>query len=366
MTMRTVAVHQNGGTRLEEAPLARVTLQTIADELGVSRMTVSNAFSRPDQLSSSMRERVLDAAARLGYAGPDPAARALARGRTGVIGMVLTDDPGDAFRDDVAVGFVRSTAESLAASGYSLALLHRGTDDIVPARDVAMDGAIVYACTPRGDAMRELRRRRLPIVRVEGDDVDDVDGILDVSIDDRSGAAAAARHLVELGHRDVAVVTTGIDAAGDELEADACQLATIRHRLEGWLSELRGAGARVRVYGTQQVHVDDVLRRRIALALDDAPTAVLAYSDLAALEVLEQARTRGIAVPEELSIVGFDDNPIAARVTPALTTVRQDLQAKGALATQLLLGLIAGDDPATPPPLGTELVVRDSTAPASR
>ncbi len=91
--------------------VARVTLQTIADQVGVSRMTVSNAFSRPDQLSSSLREKILEAAQELGYVGPDPAARALARGTTGAIGILLT--PGSlqyAFRDDVATGFLGAIA----------------------------------------------------------------------------------------------------------------------------------------------------------------------------------------------------------------------------------------------------------------
>src|SRR5690606_7900419 len=89
----------------EGGPMARVTLQTIADRVGVSRMTVSNAFSRPDQLSASLRETILATAAELGYVGPDPAARALARGTTGAVGILLTDSMGTAFRDDVATTF---------------------------------------------------------------------------------------------------------------------------------------------------------------------------------------------------------------------------------------------------------------------
>ena len=93
--------------------MARVTLQTIADRVGVSRMTVSNAFSRPDQLSSELRGRILTAAEELGYAGPDPSARALARGTTGAVGVLLTDSLKYAFNDEVATTFLGAIAEEL-------------------------------------------------------------------------------------------------------------------------------------------------------------------------------------------------------------------------------------------------------------
>lgn len=118
--------------------------------------------------------------------------------------------------------------------------------------------------------------------------------------------------------------------------------------------------------GTPTLAIDDILRERIDRMLDDPPTAVLAFSDLAALEVMERAKRRGIRVPEQLSVVGFDDNPLAARVSPALTTVRQDIDAKGDAAAQVLLTLLREEEATPVQRLPTELVVRDSTArPAS-
>src|SRR6185503_17909125 len=99
--------------------MARVTLQTIADRLGVSRMTVSNAFSRPDQLSDDLRRRILLTAEELGYVGPDPAARALARGTTGAVGVLLTDSLRYAFTDEVATGFLAAAVEELAPTGLA-------------------------------------------------------------------------------------------------------------------------------------------------------------------------------------------------------------------------------------------------------
>ncbi|WP_102194007.1 LacI family DNA-binding transcriptional regulator [Microbacterium aurantiacum] len=343
--------------------MARVTLQTIAEHVGVSRMTVSNAFSRPDQLSADLRARILDAAQELGYSGPDPAARALASGRTGVVGMVLTNSPRDAFTDEVAVGFVRAVAGSLGDAGYSLVLLHSSSHDgVVPARDVAMDGAIIYSCTPRTKAVTALTERRLPIVTVEGAPVT---GMPSISLDNSAGAYEAAQHLSELGHSDIAIVVPTVDA-DDEPPSEsvmATASSTAAGRLDGWIRALTEAGITPRIVGTPSLAIDEILKSRIGRMLDAAPTAVLAWSDLGALEVMEQARARGIRVPEDLSIVGFDDSPLAARVSPALTTVHQDIDAKGEAAAAALLAMMRNDPMPASQVLTTRLVTRDSTRP---
>ena len=191
-------------------PVTRVTLQTVADRVGVSRMTVSNAFSRPDQLSTALREKVLAAAAELGYVGPDPAARALARGTAGAIGILMTDSLAYAFSDEVATGFLGAVADELAPTGLALTLLTSGVrDEHVPARDVPMDGALVYSCGFDSSAVDWLTRRGLPMVFV---DQVPVPGIPSVNVDDRGGARAAAQHLVDLGHRRIGIVNR--DARG--------------------------------------------------------------------------------------------------------------------------------------------------------
>ncbi|MGH8893940.1 MAG: LacI family DNA-binding transcriptional regulator, partial [Actinomycetes bacterium] len=168
--------------------MGRVTLQTVADRVGVSRMTVSNAFSRPDQLSATLRDRILQAAEELGYVGPDPAARALARGTTGAVGVLLTESLHYAFTDEVATGFLGAVTEELAPTGLALTLLSSTShDDVVPSRDVAMDGALVYSCDVESAAVSWLIRRRLPLVFV---DQAPAPGIPSVNIDDRAGARA--------------------------------------------------------------------------------------------------------------------------------------------------------------------------------
>lgn len=133
--------------------MGRVTLQ-VADHVGVSRMTVSNAFSRPDQLSPSLRERILSVANELGYVGPDPTARAQASGAAGTVGLLLSDTPRYALTDEVAMAFLAAVAAELGPSGLALTLLSAAPQgDIAPARDVAFDGALVYSCNPDSTAV---------------------------------------------------------------------------------------------------------------------------------------------------------------------------------------------------------------------
>jgi DNA-binding LacI/PurR family transcriptional regulator len=351
--------------------MSRVTLQTIADRVGVSRMTVSNAFSRPDQLSAELRGRILTAAEQLGYAGPDPAARALARGTTGAVGVLLTDSLHHAFTDEVATTFLGAIAEELAPTGLALTLLSASDQaDMIPARDVPMDGALVYSCNTQSTAVDWLKRRKLPLVFV--DQIAEP-GIASINIDDRAGARSAAQHLVDLGHRRIAIVAQN-RAAPSGIVADPVGAAVghvVRQRMLGWLDALDAAGVRPTVIQEwpSDVGVGDEAAR-LLFDRGDQPTAVLCYSDVLAYGVVQAAQARGLRVPEDLSVVGFDDNPLARRMRPALTTVRQDVAAKGHAAAAALTAAIERSRTGSTNRvrhvlLPTELVIRDSTAPPS-
>ncbi|MEN0129747.1 MAG: LacI family DNA-binding transcriptional regulator [Brevundimonas sp.] len=349
-----------------------MTLQTIADRVGVSRMTVSNAFSRPDQLSRELRERVLAAADELGYAGPDPAARVLARGTTGAVGVLLTESVGTAFQDPIAAAFFGAVAEELAPTGLAVALLpSTGSADMLAARDIPMDGALIYACAGDREAVSWLRRRKLPLVFV---DQEPIEGASSVLLDDRPGARAAAQHLLDLGHRRIGILTTGYGlppgVAPDPMDAGTGYVS--RERVAGWMSALAPAGVdvtAVHIWDNSEQYADEGIRT--LLDLPDRPTAVLCFSDLVAWTVEQVARERGLRVPEDLSVVGYDDSPLARSATPQLTTVRQDLVAKGRAAAATLTAAIATARGAAGAPDGpqhvlvpTELVVRASTGPA--
>jgi DNA-binding LacI/PurR family transcriptional regulator len=350
--------------------MGRVTLQTIADRVGVSRMTVSNAFSRPDQLSARLRDQILAVADELGYVGPDPTARALASGTAGAVGLLLSDTVPYALTDEVAMQFISGIADELGASGLALTLLSAAPrDEVVQARDVAIDGALVYSCDPDSSAVGWLMRRRLPLVFV---DQSPAPGIPSINVDDRLGAYAAARHLVDLGHRTVAIVTTGyrgdFGIITDPLDSIVAHAE--RQRLLGWLEALGEAGIEPIVvrqpHGDPQDNGYDGMRA--ILDSGDRPTGILCFSDAIAGGVIRALRDAGLRVPEDVSVVGFDDNPIARRMQPALTTVRQDAQGKGRAAAAALMSAIshAGGRPGRRGRhvlLPTELIIRESTAP---
>ena len=184
--------------------MGKVTLQDIADVVGVSRMTVSNAFSRPEKLSEALRETILATATDLGYGGPDPSARALARGRTGTVGLLLTDTLGDAFRDPVSTEFLVSVGDALAERSLALTLVPTTGEDSPLGGNLPMDGAIVYVCDPTRVDVAWLQRRGTPVVTV---DQVPTPGVPAVNVDDASGARAAAQHLLDLGHRRIGIVT---------------------------------------------------------------------------------------------------------------------------------------------------------------
>ena len=338
--------------------MAKVTLQSIADRVGVSRMTVSNAFSRPDQLSADLRARILTAADELGYVGPDPAARALARGRTGSVGLLINGSVSEAVEDAVSAEFLASVADALAGEGLALTLLAQASDDrFVAARDVAVDGALVYICEPDSTDVAWLQRRGVPVVAV---DHNLTEGVPSVNVDDRGGARTAAQHLLDLGHRSIGILTLLVASAAD---GTSPVNYPARERLLGWHDALDPAGVEPVVALTPYQPHDAAFDAALDL-LDrpDRPTALACFSDAFAIAAIRAAESLGLAVPGDVSIVGFDDSPLAASVRPPLTTIRQEITQKGRAAVAAIVGVMAGA-PQEPVLLPTELVVRESTAP---
>jgi DNA-binding LacI/PurR family transcriptional regulator len=340
-----------------------VTLATVAEAVGVSRMTVSNAYNRPDQLSPELRNRVFAVAEELGYSGPNPVARTLSRGETGSIGLVLDYPLTLALTDPAAQAFVHGVAAGTEERGLGLSLVPR-----IDGRHAALvqaalvDGFVLY-CVPEDDPrMDAVRARRLPFVGV---DFDPRPGLVRVNIDDRGAARSAAQHLTALGHRRFGVVLAhdAPDSTGAEAEAAATHHVE-RERLAGWREGLEAAGID---WGEVPVATPpgkgiETGRLGAARLLDRAerPTAILGLSDLIAMGVIQAARDRGISVPRQLSVTGFDDIAEAALSDPPLTTIRQPLQLKGSEAVRLLLEGEAAQSVLLP----TELVVRASTSPA--
>lgn len=342
-----------------------ITLLDVASAAGVSRTTVSNAFNRPDQLSAELRTKVLEVAEKLGYAGPNPVARVLRTGRSNTIGIVFSDPLPYLFSDPVAIALMQGVAAACEASHTGVLILPADAPEAVAARvrEAVVDGFLVYCHEEDSPALQALAARGLPAVGV---DLDRFALGPIVTIDDRGGAMAAAVHLIGLGHRQLAVMAL---AGEREVTQEARRLARfkpVRDRLAGYRDAMSAGGldpSSLRV--VEEPQNDPAAAEAVAMRLlkrRPRPTAILAMSDVLAIGVLRAAQHLGIAVPGELSLVGFDDIPLAEDLAPPLTTVRQPLVEKGRLAAAVLLGR------AEPPTsqLPTELVVRGSTAPPSQ
>jgi DNA-binding LacI/PurR family transcriptional regulator len=340
----------------------RVRLRDVAEYAGVSVGSASQAFGRPELVSEQVRKRVLDAADALGYSGPDPAARRLRLGRAGAIGLIFAERLGYAFTDPAQAPFLRGVASAMQEAPNGLLLLpdSRFRDEAArTVREAAVDGFIVYSAPQNDPRVEAAIARRLPVVTVDQPRGAETPF---VGIDDRAGARSAAAHLRELGHERVAVLrfTTSLDPHGE------LDLST--ERLEGYREGLGEAWDPSLVRVCRPNAPEPAREATLELLREpEPPTAILAMTDTLALGALQAAAELGVPVPADLSVVGFDDSPVAVHASPPLTTVAQPQEEKGRLAAQWLIedverggGLRGRDRQAILP---TELVVRESSAP---
>jgi DNA-binding LacI/PurR family transcriptional regulator len=339
---------------------SRPTLLDVARAAGVSRSTASYAFSRPGRVSDEARRRVVAAAAELGYAGPDPTAASLRRGRVNALGLLFTDSLSYAFTDPAAALFLQGVAREAERADVALTLLPvpppRGAG-LTAVRNSVVDGMLAYALPDDHPALAVVAARRLPVVRV------DMPGAPSVGIDDRAGARAAAEHVLALGHRRIAILAdrladTGSPGLADPRRRPAYPVA--RRRLAGYEDALRAAGldpAAVPVYACDNPGAaQGRAGAAVLLDLTPRPTAVLAMTDQLARGLVAAAADRGLRVPDDISVVGFDDVPEGD-----LTTIHQEHTGKGAQAARLLLRSL--DEPLYDElVLPTRLIVRGSTA----
>jgi DNA-binding LacI/PurR family transcriptional regulator len=353
----------------------------VARAAGVSPSTVSNAFNRPERLSPALRERVLRAAAELGYGGPDPAARILRRGRAGAIAVILGRLIADALGDPATIEFLAGVSDATDPEQLGLVLVpempYRDVPEGPAVRNAAADGLIVFSVPGDDPIITAVLQRNLPTVVVDSPALSDIPGLAEggrplvdfLGIDDVAGAEAAMRHLLELGHRRIGVVAFGLSthapAGPAELAQRGAATANVtKARLQGCARALAAAGVEETAAVVVQVPVvtPETARTAAHALLESAPdvSAIFAFSDRLAMAVCSVARERGRIVPDDLSVVGFDDTaPASAR----LTTVHQAHRDKGRLAAERLLVAINGELPAPAAPLPTRLIVRATTSP---
>jgi DNA-binding LacI/PurR family transcriptional regulator len=353
-----------------KAGSTRAGLVAIAEVVGVSPSTVSNAYNRPDQLSPALRERILRTAAELGYPGPDPLARNLRRGRAGALGVLFEEQLPYPFDDPHAVRVLQGVAEGIAEQGLALVLVPGSPDRATHGeaiRNAAVDGFILHSLVQDEPLLQIALERQLPAVII---DAPPVDGLDFVGIDDRTGAATATDHLLALGHTNLGILTFRLTArihpGPVPLAERRRATSTIgRDRLQGCADSISAAGLNWAEVPVQECSTTSVEAGRVGTRalLERAPdiTGIVAFSDRLALGAKLEASHFGMSVPGDLSIVGFDD------VLPAvddLTTINQPQLDKGRIAAERLIDRLAGGKSVPRREiLPTSLVVRGSTGP---
>jgi DNA-binding LacI/PurR family transcriptional regulator len=228
---------------------SRTTLTQVAREVGVSPMTVSNAFNRPDQLSADLRLHVLETARHLGYAGPDPLARGLRRGGTSAVGVIYDNPLSYAFEDEAAVLFLRGVSRVGEESRLGLLLVPGSPSDDRDASPIAralVDGFVAYSVAEGDPVLQAALDRRLPTVIV---DQPRVDGVSFVGINDEVAAKAIAEHILDLGHETLGVVSFSLSPGGHTGLADVSRQRTAtypvsRLRLRGYAAAAEARGIR--------------------------------------------------------------------------------------------------------------------------
>lgn len=355
----------------QKSPGRRATAKKVAAEVGVSTATVSNAYNRPERVSSAMRERIFETAHRLGYTGPDPMGRGLRRGRAGAFGVLYMGHLSYAFTDPAAVMFLEGVSGAAEQAGLAMTLISGGSHmDRNPeaVRRAAVDGFVVYCVAEDDPLIDEVLRRQIPAVFVDDPTTEES---LSVRVDDEGGARAVAEHVLGLGHERLGVVSFELGprqsgGLADMPRQENTLYLSARSRLGGYAVAATVAGLsweEVPVYECPY-NAPDYGREAAGFLLGKSPrpTALLCTSDQLAFGAMEAARERGLSVPQDVSIVGFDDVPEAGRTLPALTTVHQPHAEKGAKAGRALLALLAGEETPSSEVLRTSLVVRSSTA----
>jgi len=336
-------------------PLSTGTQARIADvaaRAGVGVATVSRVLNGHANVRPATRDRVLDAIRTLNYR-PSSVARNLSLQRTMVVGALLPW-----FTNPSAVQRVRGIVDGLSGSAYDLMVFDIESEDrqrrafeLFDRGDRA-DGLLVVSTNPPDLEVERINAAGLPCILVDAVHA----SLPSIAVDDVAGGEMATRHLIELGHRRIALI-------GDP--PPEFRFDWSRDRTRGYEQALSRAGIEVRPEyvreGTRLLHVARGIAAEL-LALPERPTAVFAASDTQAIGAIEAARARGIRVPEELSVIGFDDIEVASYV--GLTTVRQPLFESGRRGAELLLRALSGRQvDVRTELLPLELVVRSTTGP---
>ena len=338
-----------------------LTLKRMAERLGVSVATMSNAFNRPDQLSRDLREYILAECQKAGYRGPNAAARSLRTGRTGIIGITLSNYLSYSFSDPVAHQFLQGMAEVFESHEYSL-LLMPSRENLSQPRgfESFVDGFVIYG-PPQREKLEQLIDLSKAMVTVDFT----TDGYPSVNIDNYQGARQCAEHALRDDHPPAAILglrLIDVDRVCRIQEGelfDAETTITIQ-RLNGFLDAARAADADIPPERIWQIpdntHAFGLQAAFEALTSSPRPKVLLCMSDRIALAAIQATRSLGLDVPNDVRITGFDDIPESSIQHPSLTTVHQQSLVKGRTAAKMFLGHVKEQSLV----LSTQLMIRES------
>lgn len=336
-----------------------VTIRDVAREAGVSPGTVSRAINDSPLVNEDTRRKILAVVDRLDYR-PDPVARRLSIGKTLAIAVIVPffTRPSVSERLNGAISLLSETQYDLVIHNIETPEQYATCFATIPDRKQA-DGVLIISLSPSDNEVEQLANADIPIVLIDSDHPD-LTMLHRVTVDDVEGGREATEYLIALGHHRIGFV-------GDIIE-NPFNFGSSRDRFIGYRRALEAVGIPYRPrYYVENQHGRHEARQSAAalLALAEPPTAIFAASDIQAVGVLEAARDAGLAVPEDLSVIGYDDIEVADIV--GLTTIRQLLFESGRRGVELLLAALEnGDLEPEHEVLPTELVVRRTTAPPPR
>lgn len=321
----------------------RLTVKAMAEKLNVSTATISNAFNRPDQLSEAKRRWILGECKRLGYMGPNAAARSLRTGRTGIVGVMLADNLAYSLTDPVANEFLHGVAEILDRRQMNMLLLSSHDEQRSRLQESMVDGFIIYGWLKEEEAYERLKQHGKPMVVVDFD----LEGCTWVNIDNYDGARRSAEHALRHPPEQVAILglrlvdKDRVCRVRDRELFSETRAISVR-RLNGYLDALKAAGYQVpseRIWSTPtNTHQDAYQAAREALTMTPRPDLLLCMSDRIGLAAIQAALQMGLRVPDDVRVVGFDGIPEGANIHPSLTTVYQQSAEKGRVAARIFLG----------------------------
>ncbi len=338
--------------------MASVTIRDVAKKAGVGIATVSRVLNDNPLVSEETRRKVQSAIEALDYS-PSSVARRLSRGRAMAVAVIAPF-----FTRRSYIERLQGIEHVLSAGGYDLILYNVETVDrrddclrVLP-RGEHLDGLLILSLAPTDLEAERFNQLEMPTVLIDAHH----DALPSTKIDDVGGARMAVEHLIGLGHRRIAYI-------GEHLDDNPFNFRPISDRYQGYREALTSAGIPFRPEYHCQGHYGWREAQRMThqlLALPEPPTAVFAYSDTMAFGVLEAAQQCNVNVPDDFSVIGFDDVEIAQYFN--LTTVRQPLYESGARGSELLLEGMESGDRGAPQHLilPTELVVRSTTAPPAK